>query len=70
MQPAQELVPCPLSTPSSLPALLQVLQGNQLIDSQLGLQFRTEVQKKSICGDTLNEKQVQVFTKAVRDHYW
>lgn len=48
----------------------EVLQGNQLIDSQLDIQFRADIEKKAICTDVLNAQQVRVFTKAVREHYW
>ncbi|KAK9810909.1 hypothetical protein WJX73_007474 [Symbiochloris irregularis] len=48
----------------------EVLQGNQLIDSQLKIEYRTDVQKSSICTDVLNQHQVNTFTRAVRETYW
>ncbi|BDA44667.1 Transmembrane 9 superfamily member 3 [Coccomyxa sp. Obi] len=48
----------------------EVLQGNELIDSQLDLKFRTEVPKKTICSQRLSEANAATFKKAVQKHYW
>ncbi|KAK9834844.1 hypothetical protein WJX81_003258 [Elliptochloris bilobata] len=48
----------------------EVLQGNELIDSQLDLKFRTEVPKRKICTVKLDEGTAAVFRKAVKKHYW
>ncbi|KAK9908535.1 hypothetical protein WJX75_009309 [Coccomyxa subellipsoidea] len=47
-----------------------VLQGNELIDSQLDMKFRTEVPKKTICSQRLSEPNAATFRKAVQKHYW
>jgi transmembrane 9 superfamily protein 3 len=48
----------------------EVLQGNELIDSQLELKFRTDVPKRDICRMTLDDEDVEDFSEAVKRHYW
>lgn len=48
----------------------EVLEGNELINSQIDFRFRMDVQKKLICSTTLDEKMVQKFKNAVKHHYW
>ncbi|KAI3436249.1 hypothetical protein D9Q98_002302 [Chlorella vulgaris] len=48
----------------------EVLQGNELIDSQLELKFRTDLPKREICTMSLDDDKVEDFTEAVRRHYW
>eukprot|EP00887_Chlorella_sp_A99_P006658 scaffold3.g6658.t1 len=46
------------------------LQGNELIDSQTEVKFRTDIPKRDICSLTLDDSKVEDFTEAVRRHYW
>lgn len=48
----------------------EVLGGNELIDSQLDIKFRTDVPKQSICTTHLDDKSVQTFQNAIRKYYW
>lgn len=48
----------------------EVLQGNELIDGQLDIRFRTDKSKTSMCSQTLTDKDAQQFTDAVTRHYW
>eukprot|EP00879_Flechtneria_rotunda_P015969 GHRR01016701.1.p1 GENE.GHRR01016701.1~~GHRR01016701.1.p1 ORF type:complete len:250 (+),score=79.13 GHRR01016701.1:390-1139(+) len=48
----------------------EVLQGNELIDSQLEIKFKVPVPKSTICTQTLNGQQVAAFQYAVKRHYW
>mmetsp|Transcript_599 Transcript_599/g.1733 ORF Transcript_599/g.1733 Transcript_599/m.1733 type:complete len:590 (+) Transcript_599:315-2084(+) len=48
----------------------EVLEGNQLIDSQLDVKYRSDVPKKNICTLPLKEADVKVFKQAVQKHYW
>lgn len=48
----------------------EVLQGNELIDSQLSIQFRNDQPPKAICAMTLSEDDVKAFGEAVKRHYW
>ncbi|KAL4541378.1 hypothetical protein Ndes2437B_g05748 [Nannochloris sp. 'desiccata'] len=48
----------------------EVLQGNELIDSQLDFKFRTDQSKKTICTTTLTQETAEEFAEAVRRHYW
>lgn len=48
----------------------EVLEGNQLIDSQLDIRFRSDVPKKNICTVTLGQSELKAFTDAVKQHYW
>jgi transmembrane 9 superfamily protein 3 len=48
----------------------EVLEGNQLIDSQLDVRYRSDVPKKTICTLPLGQSEVTAFANAVRKHYW
>jgi len=48
----------------------EVLQGNELIDSQLDIKFRTDKAKSPICSVTLDDEDAQDFIDAVSRHYW
>lgn len=48
----------------------EVLQGNELIDSQVDLTFRTDVAKLKLCSVTLDEEKTRDFVEAVQRHYW
>uniref|UniRef100_A0A7S0MQZ3 Transmembrane 9 superfamily member n=1 Tax=Pyramimonas obovata TaxID=1411642 RepID=A0A7S0MQZ3_9CHLO len=48
----------------------EVLEGNELIDSQIDIRFRMEVQKRVICSEILDEKTVNKFKHAIKHHYW
>ncbi|XRB06730.1 transmembrane 9 superfamily member [Pycnococcus provasolii] len=48
----------------------EVLQGNELIDSQLEMRFRVDIPKRALCQDPLDEKKVEHFKYAVQHHYW
>lgn len=48
----------------------EVLQGNELIDSQLEVKFKTDVPKKVVCSNVLDDSQAATFRKAVKKHYW
>jgi transmembrane 9 superfamily protein 3 len=48
----------------------EVLEGNQLIDSQLDVKYRSDVPKKTICTLPLGQSEVAAFANAVRKHYW
>eukprot|EP00959_Pyramimonas_sp_CCMP1952_P051842 1083723-Pyramimonas_sp.AAC.1 len=47
----------------------EVLEGNELIDSQIDIRFRMEVQKRVICSEILDEKTVNKFKHAIKHHY-
>lgn len=48
----------------------EVLQGNELIDSQLEVKYRTDIPKRSICSVTLTEDDSEDFAEAIKRHYW
>ncbi|CAL5229553.1 g12903 [Coccomyxa viridis] len=48
----------------------EVLQGNELIDSQLDIKYRSDVPKKTICTNKLDDLSSATFRKAVQRHYW
>mmetsp|Transcript_47439 Transcript_47439/g.151954 ORF Transcript_47439/g.151954 Transcript_47439/m.151954 type:complete len:597 (-) Transcript_47439:85-1875(-) len=48
----------------------EVLEGNELIDSQMEFKFRMDVPKHTICNDPLDDKKVNKFKKAIKNHYW
>lgn len=48
----------------------EVLQGNELIDSQLEFKFRTDQAKAPICSLTLSAEDAEEFADAVARHYW
>lgn len=48
----------------------EVLQGNELIDSQTEVKYRTDIPKRSICTSVLDEEAAEDFTEAIRRHYW
>ena len=48
----------------------EVLEGNELIDSQLELSFRTDQERTTICEQTLDDKTARRFRDAVTRHYW
>ncbi|KAH9544257.1 hypothetical protein CY35_13G109100 [Sphagnum magellanicum] len=48
----------------------EVLEGNELIDSEIRIKFRTPMEKKTICSLELTDDQVDVFKEAVANTYW
>ena len=48
----------------------EVLEGNELIDSQLSFKFRADQAKVTICEQTLDEHSAKKFRRAVKHHYW
>mmetsp|Transcript_40855 Transcript_40855/g.49586 ORF Transcript_40855/g.49586 Transcript_40855/m.49586 type:complete len:601 (-) Transcript_40855:774-2576(-) len=48
----------------------EVLEGNELIDSQYDIQYRMDVNKKSVCSESLDAKKIKQFKYAVQHHYW
>ncbi|CAA7404508.1 unnamed protein product [Spirodela intermedia] len=48
----------------------EVLGGNELIDSELKIFFKDDVDKITICALKLDEEKVQQFTYAIDDSYW
>lgn len=48
----------------------EVLEGNELIDSNLDIRFRTDLPKTQICAQTLDAKTAKQFKRAVKHHYW
>lgn len=48
----------------------EVLQGNELIDAQTEIRFRTESPKRGLCDLTLDAASTREFTESVRRHYW
>ncbi|KAI8532122.1 hypothetical protein RHMOL_Rhmol11G0188900 [Rhododendron molle] len=48
----------------------EVLGGNELIDSQIDIKFRKNVDKNSICDIELDEAKVKQFKDAVESSYW
>ncbi|XP_078433979.1 transmembrane nine 1 [Wolffia australiana] len=48
----------------------EVLGGNELIDSEIIIKFRKDVEKASICQLKLDEDKVQQFNEAIDDSYW
>ncbi|WIA19220.1 hypothetical protein OEZ85_003860 [Tetradesmus obliquus] len=48
----------------------EVLQGNELINSQLDIKFKVPVPKSPICSQKLSQDDVEEFRYAVQHHYW
>jgi len=48
----------------------EVLEGNELINSQIDIRFRLDVPKKVLCRDPLAPRSVKEFYTAITDHYW
>lgn len=48
----------------------EVLGGNELIDSQIELKFRKNVEKGSICSIELDDAKVKQFKDAIDNSYW
>ena len=48
----------------------EVLEGNELIDSNVDLKFRVDAPKTTICRDSLDPKAAKKFKRAVAEHYW
>eukprot|EP00201_Polytomella_parva_P019090 CAMPEP_0175051062 /NCGR_PEP_ID=MMETSP0052_2-20121109/7589_1 /TAXON_ID=51329 ORGANISM="Polytomella parva, Strain SAG 63-3" /NCGR_SAMPLE_ID=MMETSP0052_2 /ASSEMBLY_ACC=CAM_ASM_000194 /LENGTH=377 /DNA_ID=CAMNT_0016315301 /DNA_START=82 /DNA_END=1212 /DNA_ORIENTATION=+ len=48
----------------------EVLQGNELINSQLDIKFKKDVSSMAICTTRLNEHRREVFNSAIHRHYW
>ncbi|KAJ8477040.1 hypothetical protein OPV22_020767 [Ensete ventricosum] len=48
----------------------EVLGGNQLVDSQIEIKFRKNVDKASICALNLDAAKVKQFKDAVESSYW
>ncbi|GLT39975.1 hypothetical protein SLA2020_141390 [Shorea laevis] len=65
----------PFCHPSGNPAhkwggLGEVLGGNELIDSQIDIKFRKNVEKSAICQLELDDAKVKQFKDAIEDSYW
>ncbi|XP_077241439.1 transmembrane 9 superfamily member 1-like [Tasmannia lanceolata] len=65
----------PFCQPSGNPAhkwggLGEELGGNELIDSQIDIRFRKNVDRKSICALELNAAKVNQFKDAIENAYW
>eukprot|EP00270_Netrium_digitus_P021509 TRINITY_DN921_c0_g1_i1.p1 TRINITY_DN921_c0_g1~~TRINITY_DN921_c0_g1_i1.p1 ORF type:complete len:593 (-),score=100.18 TRINITY_DN921_c0_g1_i1:257-2035(-) len=48
----------------------EVLEGNELIDSQMEFEFRMDMPKRTICTDTLDDEKSKKFRYAIENHYW
>ncbi|MCO5561759.1 hypothetical protein L7F22_015382 [Adiantum nelumboides] len=48
----------------------EVLEGNELIDSQFDIKFKKDVQRSIICKLNLDENKVQEFKDAIENTYW
>eukprot|EP00475_Leptophrys_vorax_P028769 TRINITY_DN41862_c0_g1_i1.p1 TRINITY_DN41862_c0_g1~~TRINITY_DN41862_c0_g1_i1.p1 ORF type:complete len:623 (+),score=67.04 TRINITY_DN41862_c0_g1_i1:89-1870(+) len=48
----------------------EVLQGNELIDSQMEFKYRMDMPKRTICSDTLKDDTAKKFKYAIENHYW
>jgi transmembrane 9 superfamily protein 3 len=48
----------------------EILEGNELIDSNMEFKFRVDQPKTTLCVDVLTQKSAKVFKRAVRKHYW
>ncbi|KAM7265651.1 hypothetical protein ACFE04_003334 [Oxalis oulophora] len=48
----------------------EVLGGNELIDSQIDIMFRKNVDKTVICQLNLDESKVKIFKDAIDNSYW
>ncbi|KAH1040397.1 hypothetical protein J1N35_042140 [Gossypium stocksii] len=65
----------PFCHPGNNPAhkwggLGEVLGGNELIDSQIDIKFRKNVDKSTICQLELDEAKVRQFKDAIENSYW
>ncbi|EOX98100.1 hypothetical protein QUC31_015353 [Theobroma cacao] len=65
----------PFCHPGANPAhkwggLGEVLGGNELIDSQIDIKFKKNVEKGSICQLDLDEAKVRQFKDAIENNYW
>ncbi|GLT32850.1 hypothetical protein SLA2020_074850 [Shorea laevis] len=48
----------------------EVLGGNELIDSQVDIKFKKNVEKRTICSLELDEAKVKQFKEAIENSYW
>ncbi|EPS65883.1 hypothetical protein M569_08888, partial [Genlisea aurea] len=48
----------------------EVLGGNELIDSQIDIKFKKDVEKKSLCEIELDAEKVKQFKDAIDNSYW
>ncbi|GLU06719.1 hypothetical protein SLE2022_237210 [Rubroshorea leprosula] len=48
----------------------EVLGGNELIDSQVDIKFKKNVEKRTICSLELDEAKVKQFKEAIENLYW
>eukprot|EP01023_Acetabularia_acetabulum_P006695 TRINITY_DN12815_c0_g1_i3.p1 TRINITY_DN12815_c0_g1~~TRINITY_DN12815_c0_g1_i3.p1 ORF type:complete len:295 (+),score=28.56 TRINITY_DN12815_c0_g1_i3:116-1000(+) len=48
----------------------EVLQGNELINSHLKINFKENVEKSSICKDEITSLSMRIFKRVIRQHYW
>lgn len=63
--------PRPLERPQNKwGGLGEVLEGNQLVDSQLDIRFRVNEDRRDICSEQLDESDAEEFETAVRSNYW
>jgi transmembrane 9 superfamily protein 3 len=59
-----------LSPESRLGGLGEILEGNELQNSDLALKFKQDVPATSICSMSLNAAGAQLLAYAVSNHYW
>ncbi|PNW72922.1 hypothetical protein CHLRE_14g611850v5 [Chlamydomonas reinhardtii] len=48
----------------------EVLQGNELINSQLDIKYKEKLESTRICTMTLDERKADIFEDAIRRQYW
>merc|ERR1719409_1905221 len=48
----------------------EILEGNELIDSNMEFRFRHDQPKKTMCITSLDANDVKKFKRAIRHHYW
>jgi len=48
----------------------EVLEGNELINSQVEIRFRLDTAKRTLCQDELSAASVREFKRAIKEHYW
>ena len=48
----------------------EILEGNELIDSNMEFRFRQDQPKKTMCVTSLDANDVKKFKRAIRHHYW
>ena len=48
----------------------EILEGNELIDSNMEFRFRHDQPKKTMCITSLDANDVKKFKRSIRHHYW